>query len=435
MKGDIDKDLARENLRRISTNFELDLLRLIKTLNLISQSRELYKNQIDRIETLTEKYKSGLNVFTVKLLDAERKSSSPSSPSLGDPYSPPGEPLSQVQSFTGIIDELRGYLDDIGTEIEKLKKEHLDKLDSVYSVYNLELGASQTDLDAKLLGLQNELTRLAASGIYGAEQKKEQNGRTAEKTDSKEIDENKKDIIAPPGTKPETAKKAVTPDTASAKTKPSFSSSDSKPTEDEDKNSALKSTYVIGAGLLIFGVIIGVLFYDLLMRRWGVLEYTEQEMIDVLGSGEITANGGAPVPETDGTTDRLAEEAPDTVQPDGIDTPDASALLEEWAESGKIPGGAESDAIDNEAEKVVQSSEADEETATEPPAPDYKSYTVQGAGANVRSGPGMNHSIVTVVKRGQEFKGTGKRQGRWYKIIAPDGKEGWISGKIIREVK
>jgi uncharacterized protein YgiM (DUF1202 family) len=54
-------------------------------------------------------------------------------------------------------------------------------------------------------------------------------------------------------------------------------------------------------------------------------------------------------------------------------------------------------------------------------------------GANVRSGPGMGNDVVTVVKEGEVFIGLGEKQGRWVKIQAPDGKEGWISTKVIRE--
>jgi hypothetical protein len=72
MKGDIYNDHAQENLKMISANFEL--LRLIKTPNLISQSKELYRKQITFIEELTDRYKLRLSDFTIHLLDMERKS-------------------------------------------------------------------------------------------------------------------------------------------------------------------------------------------------------------------------------------------------------------------------------------------------------------------------------------------------------------------------
>jgi hypothetical protein len=34
----------------------------------------------------------------------------------------------------------------------------------------------------------------------------------------------------------------------------------------------IKNSYVIGAVLLVLDIIVGVLFYDMLMRMWGVKE-------------------------------------------------------------------------------------------------------------------------------------------------------------------
>ena len=119
MKGDNNKDLARENLKRISASFELELLRLIRTLNLISQARELYKNQVDQFQQLTDKYKFGLSDFTIRLLDAERKSREASEP--GDDenlYAPPTEHPSDTGPIIEIVDEFREYLDGIGAELD-----------------------------------------------------------------------------------------------------------------------------------------------------------------------------------------------------------------------------------------------------------------------------------------------------------------------------
>ena len=71
MKGDNQKDLVQESLKRISANFELELLRLIRTLNFISESKELYKDQIDYFQSMIDKYKLGLKDFTINLLEAK----------------------------------------------------------------------------------------------------------------------------------------------------------------------------------------------------------------------------------------------------------------------------------------------------------------------------------------------------------------------------
>ena len=61
-------------------------------------------------------------------------------------------------------------------------------------------------------------------------------------------------------------------------------------------------------------------------------------------------------------------------------------------------------------------------------------YTVVGVGANIRSGPGINHSVATVVMEGERFESMGERRGIWIKVIAPDGTEGWVSKKVVRQL-
>lgn len=43
----------------------------------------------------------------------------------------------------------------------------------------------------------------------------------------------------------------------------------------------------------------------------------------------------------------------------------------------------------------------------------------------------MSNDVITVVKEGDEFSGLGEKSGRWIKILAPDGKQGWISTKVF----
>src|SRR3990167_10423427 len=120
MKGDIDKEFAQENLKRISANFELELLRLIRTLNLISQSKELYKGQITFIQSLTDKYKLRLSDFTIRLLDLDRNFRHPSHAHDSENlFGVPKEPALTPASVAGIVHEIRDYLNEISSDIEK----------------------------------------------------------------------------------------------------------------------------------------------------------------------------------------------------------------------------------------------------------------------------------------------------------------------------
>lgn len=407
MKGDIDKEFAQENLKRISANFELELLRLIKTLNLISQSKELYKGQITFIQALTDRYKLRLSDFTIRLLDLERSSREPSRAQDSENlFGVPREPTLTPESVAGIVHEIRDYLNEIGSEIEKNKDEYLNKLDSVYSVYNLQLGASQTDLDIKLRELQKEISRVAepnGSGLNDKEKTEDVTGIDYVKPTLQQAETVKPrvrniDYIGPDEPPKQAPHKPAAQAAASAKPKPEIKSTPRAASSDNDKEAKIKNSYVIGAGLLILGIIVGVLFYDMLMRMWGVEEVS---VVDIETSS-VTSSQIEPAAESPALEKKEAKapEAPAQTKAEPATPPDA-----------ELPG----------------------QPPAEPPAGDSLNYTVVGVGANVRSGPGMGNDVVTVVKEGEVFIGLGEKQGRWVKIQAPDGKEGWISTKVIRE--
>ncbi len=52
--------------------------------------------------------------------------------------------------------------------------------------------------------------------------------------------------------------------------------------------------------------------------------------------------------------------------------------------------------------------------------------------ANVRSGPGTTHSVVTTVAPGTTLRAMG-RQGGWYQVTLPDGRIGWIYSTLVGE--
>jgi len=427
MKGDIDKDIAQDNLKRISANFELELLRLIKTLNLISQSKELYKGQITFIQALTDRYKLRLSDFTIKLLDLERKSREPAREGSGENlFAPPSEHALTPSAVADVVFEIRDYLNGISDEIEKNKDEYLQKLDSVYSVYNLQLGASQTDLDLKLRELQKEIARASESNGSGQMEP----GKTEDVTSI--------DYVKPSVREPETVKPAETvkpkarnidyigPDeppkeeaapkqtaqAASAKPKPGIKSTPKTAETETDKDAKIKNSYVIGAGLLILGIVVGVLFYDMLMRMWGVEK--------VPAVNETTYSSPA----------AKKEPAPEVKPPAAVTK--AQAPKAPVTETVKKEETVESQ-VQTKPALMQPAVEKAPEPQPQPQEEPTVTYTVIGVGANVRSGPGMGNDVVTVVKEGDVFSGTGETQGRWVRIRTSDGSEGWISTKVIQE--
>lgn len=65
-------------------------------------------------------------------------------------------------------------------------------------------------------------------------------------------------------------------------------------------------------------------------------------------------------------------------------------------------------------------------------AQDGPRVEVAVAGANIRSGPGTNYSVVAQAKRGDSFAILGVNAAKsWYQIVLADSQSGWIAGSIV----
>ena len=62
--------------------------------------------------------------------------------------------------------------------------------------------------------------------------------------------------------------------------------------------------------------------------------------------------------------------------------------------------------------------------------PLYTEVVVNVNTANIRTGPGLNHSIITQMTRGAKLPVNDFSNG-WYRVGLFNGREGWISGDIV----
>jgi hypothetical protein len=71
-------------------------------------------------------------------------------------------------------------------------------------------------------------------------------------------------------------------------------------------------------------------------------------------------------------------------------------------------------------------------TPTPSPTPNVAELVVTAATMNVRSGPGTAYPQIGTLRQGATYRITGKNdQGDWWQI-SYDGKEGWVSGGLVR---
>ncbi len=99
------------------------------------------------------------------------------------------------------------------------------------------------------------------------------------------------DYIGPDEPPKQVPQKPAAQAAASAKPKAEIKSTPKTASADPDNDAKIKNSYFIGAGLLILGIIVGVLFYDMLMRMWGVEEVSvvDAETYSVTDAGKEPA--------------------------------------------------------------------------------------------------------------------------------------------------
>lgn len=70
------------------------------------------------------------------------------------------------------------------------------------------------------------------------------------------------------------------------------------------------------------------------------------------------------------------------------------------------------------------------QTRPEPVASDMKIATVTVSKANLRTGPGKNHSPLMTVSRGTRLA-IETRRGAWYRVLTPTAQRAWVSSSVV----
>jgi Bacterial SH3 domain len=421
MDDKLRKELSRENLNRLSSDFEVELLRLIKTLNLISQSRELYKNQVEEIESISNNLKIKINDFTIKLLEIEKgaRESAMDFSSSADNTEP-----NDYDTIIKEVNEFREKINAVDKDIERAKVEHLSKLDSFYTVYNLELKASQGELDTKLSDIKELIAEAALEPVVkgtaapeipaAPEPAQIQGNGSGGQPIPEPLSEGEAPTTAPsefqkphsgvlPKSSPEPPKK--------------INLSERKPYREQPSRYG-SSGLMLGIIFLFFGALVGVTSYYLL---------------DYISGDETPSGLREKIYSEDSVTPREEDSSRATSEVKTFSLPETNIAKEEVAPQDELASDvAESPLKYLKGEPIEPSALITDATTND--AVDIDWYTVVGPGANVRNGPGINHSVATVVLEGDEFPAMGEKRGIWIKVMTLDGTEGWISQKVVKQI-
>jgi hypothetical protein len=445
MEDNLIKELSREKLGRLSSDFEVELLRLIKTLNLITQSKELYKNQVEEIEAISNNLKIRINDFTIKLLEIEKSAREGVRESQNDfSSSQDAAPAHDYDTIIKEVTQFREIIDTVDKDIERAKTGHLNRLDSFYSVYNLELKASQGELDTKLTHLK-ELLAKAQPESPAEEPLPDRANGGPEQAYAQGNGSGEAHVLAvPPETRvPQAPPRASQETHTSEIPKRNINlAHDAPPCE---RAAAFGSGGLFMAIVfLFFGAIVGITTFYLLdiigdddtapVLREEIYSENDITVREEYSSLSASNKEASPQSVREVITRKPTDESSSAqLNLEQIKDPEARKYLldKTAAESASKEGLKEplkTGANDTGKEYAASPK------LTEPAVSGSDLYTVVGPGANVRSGPSMSYSVATVVLEGDMFVSTGENRGIWIKVLAPDGTEGWISKKLVKQI-
>ena len=430
MEDTLKKELSRENLNRLSSDFEVELLRLIKTLNLISQSRELYKNQVEEIESISNNLKIRINDFTIRLLEIEKGARESVREYRNDfSSSADNNESNDYETIIKEVNEFREKINAVDKDIERAKVEHLSKLDSFYSVYNLELKASQGELDTKLADIKELLAEAIpepvvqetpAPEIPAAPEPAQVQGNGS--------DEQPMPEPPPVSEAPEIPQSEFQRQSAEDLPKRNINLSHYPP-RDMRHSISTSNGIIVGIIFLFFGALVGVTSYYLL--DYIGEDNTPQGLREEIYSDDSISPKKEDSSPITSNVESLTQSETEIAEKENTPQNEFAAVDEETPTATNTTANDKffKYLMDETADTTSLDTNVSPETAT-----GLDIYTVQGVGANVRSGPGMNHSVATVVLEGDEFAALGERRGVWIKVMTPDGTEGWISKKVVKQI-
>lgn len=369
------ENLKKDKLKTLSLNFELDLIRLSKTIKLISQSENISKDYIVYLENRLREFHENLATLVKKSLDLEEETSKLSL-KLVEKNEELGEKLNIcIKEMIAIINGHLNYSRRIKDDLEKKTKEYIDNLDPTRRLYKKEL----QELHSRLMQQQNNLSNT----LFDISMLDDRKSTLPDKSEARAPIEKKY------------------PDRLSESTSPFFKRL-AKTSIQSPMNSAIKHkeiTYII---MLVIFVFLFFMFFNDGKESKKTQVSSKSETVY---SWEISKRENPAEKELNGS--RIQETK--------------SANEEEGIKEIKYET-LETDSNKNEVER---------ETIKEPPS-EKQILALTVPAANLRKGPNKNYPVASVVKSGDIIEKLDER-GNWIKIRSQSGDEGWIWMKLVRE--
>ncbi|MGH7884620.1 MAG: SH3 domain-containing protein [Thermodesulfobacteriota bacterium] len=412
-----NKKLLEKQLNYITSNFEMDLLRLIKTRSYISMSKEVLNEELNSLKNISLEFQEKLKNLVIKTVQLEGE--------LNESNTFGG--MKQRENFKNLNNNLNDYIsytESFVSDIETRKEKSIDKLESLQKYYLVELEASREELDFRIKSLQSSMARMLDS----------EEGFVKNYSDqiTKKHDEIEKKIISKDlGNKPtekgefESLLKSTYNGITDEVKKPNESISVVTEINKFRENKKDKWPRIFGAifflGIFSLCITVFILYNRDYQKRQLVEEsYKQSKIVNQKSDNE------SPYQNEDQNVKTSLKEKASIIKDNKND------IMKDNAESGlnkinKVDNQDISQSLKYDNNKIVVENKVDSGKTK-------KTYTLTSNGANLRSGPGTSYDVVGVVKQGEFFESLNESDRHWIKIKMKDNNEGWISGKLIKEV-
>ncbi len=379
--------LVEERLSRISSDIEVEMMRLIKTQSFISLASNILKEGTGILEQKSQELCDILDALQGTMLSQEKEDEK--------------------------AKELRARIERFKKEIEDISKRNLSKLSSLHEFYSMEIEeykkAIQEDLEQLRGDIMKEIVKQKAESSPFVSSVSSKEKTQSEPEGSKRFLNSKQALgeedVSSTGRKRDSG---FVPDI-----KDSNIGTNDRTYMIEDigtKKSGSRLSFFIGWTLIIL----------ILVTGWGSYFYyfrgNSSKKI------EIVKKETSKVVKKDGKV--VFKASSEDVKKEVVSSKSRNNSLED--ENDKTQADVSTTLSTKAAKPIVTSYINDE---------GVKVFVLDARAANLRKGPGKRFPVINVVKAEDKLFALGEERGRWIKVRTEKGENGWIAKGLLKESK
>ena len=383
---DLKKDeLIEEELKKISSNFELDILRLIKTQSMLSLSQQVVDTEFKTLTSKSELIQNKLDELSTKV-DGLRMMMGESDSSINAGFEEKSKYFDELKK---IIDDNLKEIADIRSHLNTASLKANEKIDSLQLFYKSELEAYKEQIDLRLGSVKGEFS----SKLENIET----NSQIAETKDEKS------DFVSSVGINDDSINNEI------------------------NNNDAKDDNYLKLwiAGLILGSLILFSALYIMDFRGIKSLVNSLSHKNDSLVS-DIDQNKF----EDENTVNSSVDKEPSALEKNEIIKNNLNETEIEDIDKellNKDSSSIQSDSKNLDSDKSNSANDLKEKDIF------VGNSIITTNRANYREGPGKEFNVIGVLAKGDEVLSLEETKGIWIKIKTKEGTQGWVALKFLKK--